>query len=204
VGQLDKRKNLADRSLASFDFGGQRASPFRIPIQVDRNRYSGVAGGRKEPFVASVEHRVREPNIGAQQMIGPGKRSEVERLKCERAVIRMAAQEMTLTRVVNQSHRRSGREIGDAAQVAIDSSPRQDLLQSTAKFVIADLTDERRWSPQCRRDSSAIGAAAANCFQNGVNRGLPVLEDMPAGRQRSGFDIAIDVPDHAQLRTTQG
>jgi len=58
------------------------------PIQIDRNRGSGIARYPEKFLVAAMEHGVGKPQVSAQQVIGRSERMKVKRLERERGVVR--------------------------------------------------------------------------------------------------------------------
>src|SRR5688572_19023315 len=137
-------------------------------------------------------------------MIGAGKRREIQRLERERSVVRMTAEEMTPAGVINEVDRRASGEIRGTVQMAADPGSGQGLFKATTEFVIANMTDEEGFRPQPCCNSRAIGAAAANGFGDPDDRGFAVFKQLCSRRERRSLEVAIDVADHAQLRSAQG
>jgi hypothetical protein len=81
VRQFDEREQLPNGFLAAVDLFAGCHTPTRVPIQVDGNGHARLTGRRKEPLVSAMQHRLGEPDVGAQQVIGSGEQGQVEHLE---------------------------------------------------------------------------------------------------------------------------
>src|SRR5438128_350207 len=70
------------------------------------------------------------------------------------------------------------------------NAPRRVPIQINGNAKVARAQD--------RRGKSAIGSAATDCFANGIDRAFTISQEMFARFEWGGFNIAIDVPHHAQ------
>src|SRR5262245_4054891 len=85
----------------------------------------------------------------------------------------------------------------------MDARARQGLLEAASGVVVADLADEGAVRPETRRDGGAVCAASSDCFADAVDGSFAIGEEIVAGRNERGLDVAVDVADDAQLRFAQ-
>src|SRR4051794_30174407 len=129
--------------------------------------------------------------------------TQVKMAEGQRAVIRMAAQEMALACLPDEIDccpRGRGRIL---VEKTFHSSGGHRGFQLPAECVPSRLREEMDCRTETGRYGSTVRSPAADRFLNSINGSFAIRKQRVTRRKRSGLDIAIDVADDAQLAASE-
>src|SRR5436190_167683 len=129
--------------------------------------------------------------------------TQVKMVEGQRAVIRMATQEMALACLPDEINCCSRGRGGILVKETFHSSGGHGGFQLLPEGVLSRLREEMNCRTKAGRDGSTVRSPAADRFLNSINGSFAIGKQRVTRRKRSSLDVAIDVADDAQLASSE-